>query len=141
MYTGGLNEIKVKCVDVCGGYVENRMKIELTQELNVCVIKPYGPINYSTLARFNETLNRSIDEGSNKILLNFAEVDFISTLAIRALMEANKKIVAKQGTIAVCSLSKELRELFDVIQLDRIFPVFNDSIDAIHEMKQSSKFH
>jgi len=55
-----------------------------------------------------------VDAGSKKLVLNFTNVDFISSVGFRVLLLVTKKLENSGGKIAICNLKDILKELFDV---------------------------
>lgn len=106
------------------------MKIEVRTESDVSIIKPSGNMDFNALNEFSSTLKSTIQEGANKVLLDFADLEYLSSSGIRALMEAMRLLEPKGGTLAFCGLSEQLVELFDVVQLTKVFGIYKSEFEA-----------
>ncbi len=107
------------------------MKIEVRTETGVTIIKPSGNMDFNALNDFSSTLKRSIEEGAIKVLLDFSDLEYLSSSGIRALMEAMRLLEPKGGTLAFCGLSEQLVELFDVVQLTKVFSIYKSEFEAL----------
>ena len=72
-------------------------------------------------------------EKRNKVqlLLNLSGVTYISSSGLGAIVSLMKKIAAKEGGMKICCLRPDVREVFEVMQLDRIIPVVDTEQEAL----------
>ncbi len=110
------------------------MKIDRRNESDVIILQPNGRLDAGALSEFTACLNREINEGARKILLDFSQTDYMSSAGIRALIEGQKQLAAKNGTMAFCSINDQLQELFEVVQLGKIFKIYRSEFDALDAM-------
>ncbi len=110
------------------------MKIEQRTEGDITILQPIGRLDASGLPEFTSTLNRTIQEGAKKVLLDFSKMDYMSSAGIRALIEGNRNLAAKKGTMAFCAVNEDLNELFEVVQMGKIFKIYKTEFDALEAM-------
>ena len=70
-------------------------------------------------------------DGHVKVLLNFANVDFLSSAALGKLIMLYKKIAVRNGVLKLSNISDDIRELFTIMNLDRIFDIRNTESEAL----------
>jgi anti-sigma B factor antagonist len=70
-------------------------------------------------------------ENRKKLLLNFANVDFLSSAALGKLITLDKKIKAAQGTLKLSNIRPEIYEVFAITKLNRLFDIKDDEVDAL----------
>lgn len=63
------------------------------------------------------------------MVLDFAGVSYISSVGLRVLMLAAKKVKAQQGRISIAALSPIVAEIFKVSHFDLVLKVFT-GVDA-----------
>jgi anti-sigma B factor antagonist len=63
-----------------------------------------------------------VDE-RHSLLLNFEGVEFMSSSALNALLLLNKRIKAVNGQLRLCNLRPEIRNVFEITQLDQLFHI------------------
>lgn len=90
-------------------------------------------LDASTAAALREALIERITNGQQKIILDLAEVHFMDSSALGALIAAVKKL-APSGIIAVASLRAPVARLFVVTKMDRVFSVNATVTDAIRSL-------
>jgi anti-sigma B factor antagonist len=76
-------------------------------------------------------LDSLINHERAKIIINLAEVDYISSVGLRILLAAHKKQTEKQGTIKIVSLQPFVRDIFKMTGFDKIFSIYSKEEDAI----------
>jgi anti-anti-sigma factor len=60
-----------------------------------------------------------------------ALVTYVSSSGLGAIVSLMKKINSTQGTMKVCCLAPDVKEVFEVMQLNKIIPVFDAEDDAV----------
>jgi anti-sigma B factor antagonist len=75
----------------------------------------------------------SLVETSNrdKILLNFSQVNFISSAVLAMLITLLKKLKACDGALKLSSIRPEILEIFSYTQLNRLFDIKENEADAL----------
>lgn len=74
------------------------------------------------------------DAGYKKVLLNFSNVQFMSSTMLGKVMGLHRKLDPKGGELAVCCLSPALRLPFRITQFDKVIPIFDDEFSALDAM-------
>jgi anti-anti-sigma factor len=69
--------------------------------------------------------------GENKIIVDCSELNFISSLGLRAFLSAVKTVSNSNGTIAICNLSQPITEVFKMAGLTKIFQIYSNIDEAI----------
>lgn len=69
--------------------------------------------------------------GYSKLLLDFSRVGFLSSAALGKLIMLYKKVAVRQGVLKLCGITPEIRELFAMMNLDRIFTICSTESDAL----------
>ena len=69
--------------------------------------------------------------GYKKIVLNFTNVGFLSSAALGKLIMLYKKVAVRNGSLKLCCIAPDIRELFTMMNLDRIFTICGTEGEAI----------
>ncbi len=76
-------------------------------------------------------LYRLVEEQKHKhFILDFSNVDYLSSALIGKMLSLNAKVQARGGSVKLCSIRPEIFEVFHACKLDRIFPISKDVADA-----------
>ena len=69
-----------------------------------------------------------IDAGRGGIILDMSDTKFIDSIGLGALVSILKQAAQKDMKIILCSLSPQVRQIFELTRLYRLFDIF-DSVD------------
>jgi len=75
---------------------------------------------------FKEYLAQVAGEGSTKILLDLAVVDFMDSSGLGAVVSGLKSMAG--GELAICNMQMPVKELFKLTRMDRVFKLY-DSVE------------
>ena len=90
---------------------------------DVCEMRPTGRIDSATGPAFEKDILGQIDEGQRRLLLDFAELAYISSAGLRIILLAAKRIKSAGGRLALCSLNPQIAEVFEISGFDRIIDI------------------
>ena len=71
------------------------------------------------------------DEGHKRLLLNFSNVQYLSSAALGKLINLKKKVAAVKGILKLCCIHPDLLEVFKITRLDQVFQIFKDEQSAL----------
>lgn len=97
----------------------------------VCVVALAGRIDSSNAGDFQSRLNALISSGEKSILLDFANVLYLTSAAFRALLVATDEAERRAARLALCSLASQVRELFEMGGLLDAFTVLGSREEAL----------
>ncbi len=113
------------------------MEISSRLYADVVVTSPVGRIDHSSAGKLEETLaplwERS-DAGKRAVVLDFAGVEYISSVGLRVLMIAAKQMRASEAKIAVATLQPVVAEIFAISRFDLVLDVFPSVRGALAQL-------
>lgn len=71
------------------------------------------------------------DEGHKKILLNFGNVEYLSSAALGKLITLNKKVQNASGKLILCNIDPQILEVFEITKLDKFFKIVKEEQAAL----------
>ncbi|MFO7616870.1 MAG: STAS domain-containing protein [Bacteroidales bacterium] len=107
------------------------MKLEIVTSGPFKIVKVTGRIDTTNAVEFEQSVAGLIDEGCNKLILNCAGLNYISSSGLRVFLVIQKKLAGLQGTFRLCCLQPEIREIFDISGFSTIFSIFPDEEAAL----------
>jgi anti-anti-sigma factor len=96
---------------------------------DISVVSPQGRLDSVTTAIFERDLLENIDSGATRLLLDFSKLDYISSAGLRSVLLAAKRIRASGGRMSLCSLNRQIAEVFDISGFSSILDI-QPSYDA-----------
>lgn len=79
---------------------------------------------------FKQEVTRVIDEGNRYLVINFADVRYIDSTFMAALVSLLKYAMSKDGDIAVANLSEDIYDLFCLIRMEKVIKVYDEVPDS-----------
>ena len=71
------------------------------------------------------------EEQRKKLLLNFSNVEFLSSAALGKLITLDKKVKKAGGQLKLSNIRPEIYEVFAITRLNRLFDIKDDEADAL----------
>jgi anti-sigma B factor antagonist len=71
------------------------------------------------------------NEGHRQLLLNFGNVQYLSSAALGKLINLKKKVSAVKGQLKLCCIHPDLKEVFNITRLDQVFEIYNEEQAAL----------
>jgi anti-sigma B factor antagonist len=89
-------------------------------------------LDEANIAEIGQTIAALVDERDNpKILLDFSNVDHLSSAALGMLINANNKIKQKNGQLRLASIKPQIFEVFVITKLNKLFKILPARQEAI----------
>jgi anti-sigma B factor antagonist len=75
----------------------------------------------------------SLVEQDNRksLLLNFSNVEFLSSAALGKLITLDRKVKANKGRLKMCAIRPEILEVFQITKLNKVFDIRAEEAEAI----------
>jgi len=70
-------------------------------------------------------------EGKRQLLLNFGNVQYLSSAALGKLINLKKKVGAVKGKLKLCCIHPDLLEVFRITRLDQVFEIYAEEQAAL----------
>jgi anti-sigma B factor antagonist len=115
---------------------EPRMKLveEVTEE--VTVVEAHGRLDSTTAKEFGDRLTALVQAGRAAIVLDLKNIAYISSAGFRVLLIANRAASQKQGKLALCGVTGEVRRLFEIGSFLDQFLICPTQAEGIGKLRQ-----
>lgn len=104
----------------------------IPQELigDMAVLVPQQRVDSANAKQFEVDLLDAIKAGNKTILLDFKDLDYISSAGLRAILVAAKSAKAAGRRFLLCSMKENIREVFTVSGFAKILSIHPDRTTA-----------
>ena len=102
---------------------------------NVCVVSLSGRLDAYVSNEVERKLNSVIDSTQVRLVVNFANLDYISSSGLRVLLAALKKVRKQQGDVKLAALKPYIKEVFDIAGFTQLFNLFDTEAAAVAAFK------
>ncbi|MBL8118628.1 MAG: STAS domain-containing protein [Anaerolineae bacterium] len=106
------------------------MNINTSIHEQTCLVEVSGRIDSTNANELGEGLNSVINEGRLQLVLDLANVDYMSSAGLRELVSALKKVRGK-GDLRLAQPSERVREVLEMAGLDTIFQIYDTKQSAL----------
>ncbi len=110
------------------------MEITTNGIQDVSVVSVRGRIDAATAFDMEKELNKLILANSIKIIINFNDVEYISSGGLRILLSTAKALKNKNGDLRLCQLGDHVYKVFKLAGFTTIFNIYETEDEALKEI-------
>ena len=100
------------------------MEIQKERVGDTYVVSANGRLDGIYSTAFAKEVAELIIDTNPKVLIDFAEIDFVTSAGIRAVLLLMKKAEASGVVFALCGVNKQVREVLDVAGLVPVITIY-----------------
>lgn len=104
--------------ETCGGHDIRLVRVE-------------GYLDSSTFPQLQEHLKELIDQGCYRLLVDFEELNYISSAGLGVLMGMLQEVRDHGGDLKVARMSDKIHNLFDMLGFSRLVRIYDKIEDAL----------
>jgi anti-anti-sigma factor len=114
----------------------NGMEIDRSDSDGVTVVEVRGVINFGESARqFSSYLQGLLDAGVPAVLVDMSGIDNVDSTGLGELVGYLQRFEKEGRRLALLRPHRRILSLLKLTRLDEIFPVYEDRVEAIAELK------
>lgn len=114
------------------------MEVSPRHHGNILILSPHGRIDHAHADAFKSALDKYLAEcksGGTHVVLDFAAVNYISSVGLRMLMLAARQVKTQGGRIVIAALQPLVEEVFKISRFNLVYQVFHSVDDALAELE------
>lgn len=105
------------------------MDIQTRKESGATVVAVSGRMDAVTAPDYEKQLGVMMDGGEKRFVIDFGQLDYISSAGLRALLATGKKIKSLGGGMLLANVGGAVRDVFTISGFGSIFPM-HDSVQS-----------
>jgi anti-sigma B factor antagonist len=78
-----------------------------------------------------EQMLQLFDEGKCNLIIDLSAVRFVDSSGLGALVSGFKNASAREGSLKLCCLQPQVRSMFELTRLHRVFEIFTSVEEAL----------
>ena len=110
------------------------MEIFEKEEKGVSIFKLAGRLDSKTSPEFEKKIFDAIDKGSKQMIVDFGDLDYISSAGLRVILKATKDLKRSEGNFVLCSMKDYVKEVFEISGFDSFLPIVSSMDEALQKM-------
>lgn len=97
------------------------------------VVVPGDSLVTSNVTQFKDDVEALLQERT-KVVLDFHQIQFIDSAGCGALLTLLKRLRALGGQLVLCTITRSVRALFDLIRMPSVVNIYSTSDEAIESL-------
>lgn len=106
------------------------INIESVLEEGVRMISVGGDVDASSSIQLDTELKNAIEGGDKKILVDCAQLNYISSAGLGVFMSYIQDIQKNDIKLVICNLNEKVHNVFEILGLDQLLHVENNTEEA-----------
>jgi anti-anti-sigma factor len=126
---------RVRATGHCAQGEGSGMEIEKEQVGDVQVVTAHGRLDGIYGTAFAKEVGDLITGTGPKVLIDFSDIDFVSSAGLRAVLLLMKKAKASGGAFVLCGVNEQVREVLEISGFVDIFSIHPGRAEGIAALK------
>lgn len=110
---------------------DSQLTIKVDNFKKADLVTASGRIDSSNATEFDDVLKGLMDDGQHHIIINMADINYMSSAGLRTLVSALRECKKKRGDIRLSSPSDRVKEVLDLSGLYSMFTTFSTDAEAV----------
>jgi anti-sigma B factor antagonist len=104
---------------------------EVHLENGTVLLAVHGDADQHVAADLEDRLSDVIDDGASSVVLDLSATTFLDSMALGILLHGMKRLHARGGSLRVVVARPDIRRIFEVTLLDRVFDLDGSREEAL----------
>jgi len=117
---------------------EEQMQIEQEHIGGRFVVRPIGRLDGVGSPLLEAAIDAYLDDGGKQLIIDFSRLVYISSIGLRVVLRAAKRLSRDGGQIILARLTPNVREVFEMSGFISLFPVIDDLGEEQSEQPSSA---
>jgi anti-sigma B factor antagonist len=113
---------------------EDFMEIIEEKRGELSTFKLQGRLDSNTSQVFEKRIFDAMADGTKNVVIDFKNLDYISSAGLRVILKATKALKRENGKILLCAMQDYVKEVFEIAGFDSFLPIVPTLDDALKNM-------
>lgn len=128
-------EAQVVSLDKLEARKDGMLSIAKQDEVAIVTFVTSRILDQSNVQQLGEELDALVDEYELKrIVVDFSNVNYMSSAVMGKLVSLLKKVKAAKGKIALCCIEEGILEIFKIMRFDKMFTIYKTNEKAVSKL-------
>lgn len=111
---------------------QRRIEVSKTGDVTVVRFVDRKVLDEESIQELGKELFDLVEvQNRRQLLLNFANVEFISSATLGKLIVLDRKVKTAKGRLRMCQIRPEILEVFRITKLDKVFDIRDEEAEAL----------
>lgn len=112
------------------------MNIEIKQSGDIHIMHCGGSLDADTVAGFKKVAYDLVGKGVNQIVIDCTNLNFVDSMGLGVMISLLRRVRQRDGDVKVAALSDEVKTIFEITRLHRLFDVCADWGTAVKQFNK-----
>ncbi len=103
------------------------MQIKTDKKDKVTILYMRGNLDADSVSSFKKTSYKLVEEGNLFMVIDCTGLDFVDSMGLGALISLLRRLRTQNGDLKVAGLNNEVRTVFEITRLHRLFDILPDA--------------
>jgi len=103
--------------------------VDKVDDVDIAAI-PVDELDASNAGEFKRDI-APVLQNSNRLVLDLSHLNFVDSSGLGAMLSCLRQLTAKSGDLKLCGMSKQVRALFELVRMHRIFDIYGTREEAV----------
>ncbi len=110
----------------------SRLKVEESDGVTLVEFLDKNILDEANIQQIGDELADIVDSATKpQVVINFQNVEHLSSAALGTLITVNNRIASKDGKLILAEIEGQILEVFKITKLDRLFDIRDSNSEAI----------
>ena len=110
------------------------LQIEVGEVEDKVILAIEGRLDAASSPVLEKKLNDLLEENRKKIILDFSNVEYLSSAGIRLLLAFTKKLKAQEGNLVIFSIGEDIMEIIKMAGFESILNIYATQEQALQNI-------
>jgi anti-sigma B factor antagonist len=113
--------------------MSSTLQVNAQQQTNapVQLMHVSGRLDAGTVNIMEKALSDALAKGNKVLVLDLADLAYISSSGLRALLTARRAAHARKGDVLISSMKRSVRDVFDMVGFSAVFGIHDNVEQAL----------
>lgn len=107
------------------------MEFQTKNEANAVIVSVGGRLDAVTAPEYEKRIRELIDDGNSCFVVDFAQLEYISSAGLRGLLVMAKLLNAKGGQVCFANVNGNVLSVFEMSGFNALFKIENSVAEAL----------
>jgi anti-sigma B factor antagonist len=117
----------------------SELQVDSRELEEVVLLYPRGFINAHTVRLFEGEIQKALDRQRYKIVVSCAELKYIASAGLGALMGVIEEIRTNGGDIRLADLNETVSNIFEILGFNHLYRIFPSEVEAILSFREGGE--
>ncbi len=108
------------------------LAVETINNMTVAVV-PMDELDASNVAEFKSAI-APILQAHAELVLDLSRLRFVDSSGLGAILSCLRQLSAKGGDLKLCGMTKQVRAVFELVRMHRIFDIYATQQEALRAL-------